>query len=71
MTVNESPLDRALRALVGVLLMASPILGFNTFPFNFIGLVLVVTAVVGVCPLYSLLHLSTKGGLHRDQHQPG
>jgi len=59
MTVNESPADRALRALWGMLFLASPVLNFHTMPYNFIGLWFVVTGVVGVCPLYRLLGINT------------
>jgi hypothetical protein len=59
MTINESPLDRTLRALVGFLFLASPVLGFDTMPYNFLGLIPVVTGIVGICPLYSLLRIRT------------
>jgi hypothetical protein len=55
MTNNVAPLDQAIRAGVGLFLLASPLLELRTYPFNLLGLVLVGTALAGYCPLYSAL----------------
>lgn len=47
--------DRSIRMGLGMLLLASPLLELPTYPFNLIGLVLVLTAAVGYCPLYGVL----------------
>jgi hypothetical protein len=58
LTSNESPLDRTLRALVGVTLLALVFTGPHT-PWGWLGLVPLLTGLAGTCPLYTLLHLST------------
>lgn len=54
MKPNVVPAERTTRLGLGLLLLASPLLELPTFPFNLLGLVLVVTGVVGYCPLYRL-----------------
>jgi hypothetical protein len=54
MKTNVVLTDRTARLALGVLLLASPLLELHTYPFNLLGLVLIVTGVVGYCPLYSL-----------------
>jgi hypothetical protein len=46
--------DRTARIGLGMLLLASPLLELHTYPFNLLGLVLVVTGFVGFCPIYSV-----------------
>jgi hypothetical protein len=58
---NEGTLDRVLRVVVGVALLAL----FFAFPdagwhwFALIGLVPLITGLVGTCPLYMLFGMST------------
>lgn len=57
MKKNVGGIDRALRLIAGVLLLA---LGYTTsFWFGIIGAVLLVTAAIGWCPPYALLGFST------------
>jgi apolipoprotein N-acyltransferase len=64
MSSNIGVIDRTLRIIVGVLLIgfaagyAFPQTGWNWL--GWIGVVPLVTAIVGVCPLYSVLGLSTR-----------
>ena len=55
MTVSLLPFDRAVRVSGGVLLLATPILTRPTYPFNLLGLVLMVTGLVNFCPLYEIV----------------
>ena len=55
---NVGTLDRALRAIVGVGLIALVFVGPQT-PWGWIGAVLLLTALVGFCPAYRLLGLRT------------
>lgn len=50
MKCNVNPIDGSIRAALGLLLLATPILDFHTYPYNYLGLVLMLTAVVGYCP---------------------
>jgi hypothetical protein len=54
MKTNMLPIEAGIRALVGMLLLASPLLDLPTFPFNLIGIVLVATGVVSYCPLKAI-----------------
>ncbi|MHB0987982.1 MAG: YgaP family membrane protein [Bellilinea sp.] len=63
-TINEAGWDRILRVLGGILLLA---LGFGGvvdgtlgLVFKIIGSLLLVTGLVGYCPVYSLLKVRTK-----------
>lgn len=63
MTVNMGMLDRAIRIVVGILLIAFaipvyfPNTGWNWV--GWIGVVPIVTALLGNCPAYTLLGVST------------
>lgn len=54
MKTNVVLADRTARVALGLVLLASPLLEVRSFPFNLLGLVLIVTGVIGYCPLYSL-----------------
>lgn len=58
MTVNEGTIDRGLRVVVGLALISLAFVGPQT-PWGWIGLVPLVTGLVGWCPAYSLLGVST------------
>jgi hypothetical protein len=64
MTVNVGTVDRIVRVVVGLLLIAFA-LGFiapgtSWSWVGWIGVVPILTAFFGTCPAYSLLGLSTK-----------
>jgi len=59
---NEGTIDRALRVLVGVALLAWFFLDQGTGFWHYaklIGIVPIMTGLVGTCPLYSVLGIST------------
>jgi hypothetical protein len=58
MTRNEGILDRALRIIAGLVLLALVFVGPQT-PLGWIGLVPLLTGVVGICPVYSLFGIRT------------
>lgn len=58
LVVNEHPVERALRVLVGVGLLSLVFFGPKT-PWGYIGLLPIVTGLSGMCPLYSILGFST------------
>ncbi|HBE91034.1 MAG TPA: DUF2892 domain-containing protein, partial [Gammaproteobacteria bacterium] len=47
---NTGKIDRIIRIIVGVLLVGNVFTGLQT-PVGWIGLILIVTGVFGVCPL--------------------
>jgi len=58
MSRNEGTIDRALRVIVGLVLLALVFVGPKT-PWGWIGVVPLVTGLVGMCPLYSILGINT------------
>ncbi len=64
MTINVGTVDRILRVIVGLVLIAFalgyiwPGTGWNWV--GWIGVVPILTALFGACPAYSVLGLSTK-----------
>lgn len=62
MATNEGMLDRIVRVIAGLALIASP-LGFYgpeyTSVWGWIGVVPLATGLVGYCPAYSLVGIKT------------
>lgn len=58
MVTNIGAVDRVIRAVLGVGLLALVFLGPQT-PWGWIGLIPLSTAVIGWCPLYTLFGLKT------------
>ena len=59
---NESNQDRGIRAVVGIIALLIglfAVAGFLRALLIIVGLVLVITAAVGFCPLYRLLGINT------------
>ena len=62
--INEAPADRIIRIVAGIVLAAIAIGGAVTSPLLYVvwvvAALLLVTGIVGFCPLYALLRVSTK-----------
>lgn len=58
MTKNMGNVDRILRIIVGLALIAIVFVGPQT-PWGWIGIVPLVTALIGWCPLYTILGIKT------------
>ena len=58
MKTNEATWDRAVRVALGLALLALTVLGPHTL-WGLVGLVPLVTGMVGFCPLYRLAGMST------------
>lgn len=56
---NVGPVDRLIRVVLGVAILGYFALG-TWSAWAFLGLLLVATGLVGYCPLYSLLHITTR-----------
>jgi hypothetical protein len=55
---NEGSVDRALRVVVGLGVLSLTVVGPQTL-WGLVGLVPLLTGVVGSCPLYTVLGVST------------
>ncbi len=58
MTRNIGTVDRALRIIVGLILIALVFVGPQT-PWGWIGLIPLITALVGWCPAYRMIGLNS------------
>jgi len=58
MKANEGNLDRTLRVVVGLGLLATVFIGPQT-PWGWVGLLPLLTGVFGYCPAYTLLGIKT------------
>ncbi len=58
MKVNEGMIDRAVRILLGLALISLVYVGPKT-PWGWVGIVPLVTGVLGFCGLYAILGITT------------
>jgi hypothetical protein len=59
MAANVGTIDRILRIVVGLVLIALALVGPRT-PWGWIGVIPLVTALVNFCPLYALIGIKTR-----------
>jgi Protein of unknown function (DUF2892) len=65
MTVNEGTLDRAIRVIIGLALIGLALVdttklwGWSVGLWGWIGLVPLATGLLGWCPLYTMLGISS------------
>jgi hypothetical protein len=55
---NEGTLDRTIRIVLGIALLSLAFVGPHT-PLGYVGAVPLFTGLVGFCPLYRVLGIST------------
>ena len=60
MTRNAGTIDRALRIIVGLVLLSLIFIGPKTL-WGLVGLIPLATGLMGSCPAYSLLGINTCG----------
>lgn len=58
MSKNEGNIDRVIRVVLGLVLLSLVFVGPQTW-WGLIGIVPLVTGLVGSCPVYSILGIST------------
>lgn len=58
MKINEGTIDRAIRVVFGLVLISLVFIGPQS-PWGWIGLIPLVTGLVGFCPMYALFGMST------------
>jgi hypothetical protein len=56
---NMGKTDRVIRVILGVLLIGNVFFALK-HPIGWVGVILLITGIVGICPLYSLLGINTK-----------
>ena len=56
--VSQHPIERVVRVLVGLVLLSLVFIGPKT-AWGWIGIVPILTGASGLCPLYTLLGIST------------
>jgi hypothetical protein len=57
-STNEGAIDRGIRIVFGLALLSLIFFGPRTW-WGIVGLVPLITGIVGTCPLYSLLGINT------------
>lgn len=65
--INVGPLDRAIRIVLGLVLLGLAIVGPESL-WGFAGVVPLLTGIAGYCPLYAMLDFTTVGTPHRAKH---
>ena len=58
MTMNEGSLDRTIRIVVGLALLSLTVVGPAT-PLGLVGLVPLLTGIIGFCPVYRIFGIRT------------
>lgn len=56
--VTEHPAERVVRVILGLVLLSLVFIGPKT-PWGWLGLIPLATGATGLCPLYTLLGIST------------
>ena len=64
MTLNEGTVDRGVRIAFGLVLLMLTFVGPHTW-FGLLGIIPLVTGLVGFCPLYRLIGVDTCATHHR------
>jgi hypothetical protein len=64
---NEHAVDRAIRVVLGIALLSLTVIGPHAL-WGLIGLVPLLTGLVGSCPLYTTLGLSTTGSASKGSN---
>jgi len=68
LTNNEAPADRIIRIVLGIALAGFALAAGLATPLVYVvalvAAVLVVTGIVGFCPLYAVLRISTRRAAH-------
>lgn len=65
---NEHAIDRVIRVVAGLGLLSLTVVGPHTL-WGLVGLVPLATGIIGSCPAYSLIGMSTKAKPAPDKKQ--
>ena len=61
---NMGKVDRIIRVILGVLLIGNVFFALQ-HPIGWVGVALLATGILGICPLYSLLGINTKSAAEK------
>lgn len=61
---NVGKIDRIIRIILGVVLIGNVFFALK-HPIGWVGVILLATGILGICPLYSLLGINTKSASER------
>ena len=61
---NVGKRDRLIRVILGVLLVGNVFFALQ-HPVGWIGVILLIIGIAGICPLYSLLGINTKSAAEK------
>lgn len=61
---NVGKTDRIIRVILGAVLIGNVFFALQ-HPIGWIGVILIITGIAGICPLYSLLGVNTKSAAER------
>ena len=56
---NVGKIDRIIRVVVGIILIGNVFYALH-HPIGWLGVILIVTGIIGKCPLYSIIGINTK-----------
>ena len=56
---NVGKIDRIIRVVVGIILVGNVFYALQ-HPIGWLGVILILTGIVGKCPLYSIIGINTK-----------
>jgi hypothetical protein len=56
--INEGNIDRGIRVIAGLVILSLAFVGPQT-PWGYLGLIPLLTGLVGFCPLYKVLGINT------------
>jgi hypothetical protein len=56
---NVGKIDRIIRVVVGIILVGNVFYALH-HPIGWLGVILIVTGIVGTCPLYSIIGINTR-----------
>ena len=56
---NVGKIDRLIRVVLGIILVGNVFYALH-HPIGWLGVILIVTGIVGKCPLYSIIGINTR-----------
>lgn len=56
---NVGKIDRIIRVVVGIILVGNVFYALH-HPIGWLGVILIVTGIVGTCPLYTIIGINTR-----------